>query len=45
MRSAHAGVIPSPNRGHTAEYDIHSESDVDAEIAALASLAREAERL
>jgi hypothetical protein len=46
VRSGHVGFIPSPDRGHTAEYDIHySASDVDAEIAALASLAREAERL
>ena len=45
MRSANAGFIPSPDRGHTAEYDIHSASDVDTEIATLASVAREAERL
>jgi hypothetical protein len=45
MRSAHAGFIPSPNPGRTADYDIHSASDVDAEIATLASVAREAERL
>jgi hypothetical protein len=45
MRSVNAGFIPFPDRGHTAENDIHSASDVDAEIAALASVAREAERL
>ena len=45
MRSANAGFIPSPHPGRTADYDIHSASDVDAEIAALASVAREAERL
>jgi hypothetical protein len=34
----------SPMRGHTAKRDIHSASDVDAEIAGLAKLARQAER-
>jgi hypothetical protein len=33
---------PSPGRSHTAKCDIHSASDVDAEIAALAKLARQA---
>jgi hypothetical protein len=44
-RSAHVGFMPSSDRAHTAEHDIHSASDVDAEIAALARLARKAERL
>jgi hypothetical protein len=35
---------PSPRRRPTAKRDIQSASDVDAEIAALAKLAREAER-
>jgi hypothetical protein len=35
---------PSPGRSHTAKRDIHSASDVDAEIAALAKLARQAGR-
>ena len=34
----------SPRRSPTAKGDIHSASDVDAEIAALARLARQAER-
>ena len=33
---------PSPGRSHTANGEIHSASDVDAEIAALAKLARQA---
>ena len=33
---------PSPGRSHTANGDIHSASDVDAEIAVLAKLARHA---
>jgi len=35
---------PSPRRSYTAKRDIHSASDVDAEIAALAKLARQAGR-
>jgi hypothetical protein len=35
---------PSPGRSLTAKCDIHSASDVDAEIAVLARLARQAER-
>jgi hypothetical protein len=34
----------SPRRSHSAKNDIHSASDVDAEIAVLAKLARQAER-
>jgi PHP family Zn ribbon phosphoesterase len=45
IRSGDDGFTPSPHRGYPAEDEIHSASDVDAEIAALASLAREAERL
>ena len=45
MRSGDGGFRSSPGRGQAAAEEIHSASDVDAEIAALASLARAAERL
>jgi hypothetical protein len=35
---------PTPGRSPTAKCDLHSASDVDAEIAVLARLARQAER-